>query len=318
MKLDHLTTFLAAAEDLNFTHAGRRLHLSQSAVSQQIRELEDDLAVSLFERRGRGLLLTPAGEKLRAKAKPILSEVRLAREALGDFRAKPQGVLRVGAGNTPGIYLLPYALGAFQLRYPGIRISLRIADAPALIRAMQDGELDLALFEDDPPAGRLPGWEQLRVIEDELALIASPRHPWATRSDLTIADLADHPFIFRQPDSPTRQLIIERVAQGGLDPDRLVTLFELGNTEAIKRAVMADLGVGWVSRYACALERQAGWLTEVAVAGLRISRPLWLLMPPAERMLTHQRRLVDLLAGDDWLPADLADVRPPLVSGGER
>lgn len=310
MKLEHLTTFLTAAEELNFTHAARRLHLSQSAVSQQIRELEDDLGVSLFERRGRGLLLTPAGERLRAMAKPLMRDVRLAREALGEFKAIPQGVLRVGASNTPGIYLLPYALGEFARLYPGVRVSLRVADGPAIVRALQDGELDLALLEDDPAPGRMPGWEHVRLLEDELALIAGPTHPWAGRRDLTLADLEQHPLIFRQETSPTRRAILDHIAKAGLDPQRLITHFELGNTEAIKRAVMAGLGVGWVSRYACALERKAGWLVEVPVAGLRISRPLWLLMPPADRTLVHQKRFADLLQQDSWLPANLSDVRP--------
>jgi DNA-binding transcriptional LysR family regulator len=310
MKLEHLTTFLTAAEDLNFTHAARRLFLSQSAVSQQIRELEEDLGVTLFERRGRGLLLTPAGERLRAKAKPIMRDVRHARESLGEFRAMPQGVIRVGASNTPGIYLLPYALGRFAERFPGVRISLRVGDGSAITRAIQDGELDLALLEDDPSPGRLPGWEQRELLQDELALIARPDHPWARRTDLTVTDLPDHPIIFRQADSPTRQLILDRIAQAGMDPDRLSTLFELGNTEAIKRAVMAGLGVGWVSRYACALERKAGWLVEVPVAGVVIGRPLWLLLPPPDRSLIHQQRFADLLLKDDWLPPDLADVRP--------
>ena len=315
MKLDNLSTFLSAAEELNFTHAGRRLHLSQSAVSQQIRDLEVDLGVSLFERRGRGILLTPAGEMLRAKAKPILLGVRHAREAIGALGSQPQGVLRIGAGNTPGIYLLPHALGEYARRFPGVRTSLRIADGPTLVRAMQDGDLDVALLEDLAPAGRLPGWEHVQLLEDELALIVPAAHPWAGRRELSPHELVEHPIIFRQAGSPTRQLIIDRIARTGLDPDGLVTLFELGNTEAIKRAVMAGLGVGWVSRYACALERQAGWLAEVAVADLRVSRPLWLLSRPADRVPGHHQRLVDLLMGDAWLPPPLASVRPPVPAG---
>ena len=103
---------------------------------------------------------------------------------------------------------------------------------------------------------------------------------------------------------------MDQIAKAGLDPQRLTTQFELGNTEAIKRAVMAGLGVGWVSRYASALERRAGWLVEVPVAGLRIERPLWLLMPPADRTIAHQQRFADLLMERVWLPPDLQDVRP--------
>lgn len=310
MKHEHILTFLAAAEELNFTHAARRLFLSQSAVSQQIRELEEDLGVSLFERRGRGLLLTPAGEQLRAHAKPIVRDIRFAREALAEFRSVAQGVIRVGASNTPGIYLLPYALGQFAKDFPGVRISLRVADGPALIRAMQDGELDLALMEDDPAASRLPGWEPTALIQDQLALVASPEHPWAKAGTIGLAQLAEHPIIFRQESSPTRRLILARIAAAGLDPDRLRTHFELGNTEAIKRAAMANLGAGWVSRYSCVFEKRAGWLEEVEVEGLLIQRPLWLYQPPAERSVPHQRRFAELLLARTWLPAAFGAVMP--------
>ena len=136
MNLDRLTTFLAAAEDLNFTQAARRLHLSQPAVSQQIKELEEDLGVILFERRGRGLLLTPAGDRLRALAQPVLREVRQVRAEMGAFRDQPQGVLRVGASNTPGIYLLPFALGRFSTQWTGVRVSMEVSHPEALWRAL--------------------------------------------------------------------------------------------------------------------------------------------------------------------------------------
>lgn len=314
MKHEHIQTFLAAAEELNFTHAARRLFLSQSAVSQQIRELEEDLGVTLFERRGRGLLLTPAGEQLRAHTKPIMRDLRIARESLSEYRAVPQGVIRVGASNTPGIYLLPYALGRFARDYPGVRVSLRVADGPAIVRAMQDGELDLALMEDEPAGGRLPGWEPSPMIQDQLVLIAAPEHPWAETGLITLDQLVDQPIIFRQEHSPTRRLIMGRIAAAGLDPDRLRTHFELGNTEAIKRAAMANLGAGWISRYSCVFEKRAGWLKEIAVDGLLIQRPLWLYQPPAERSVPHQRRFAELLMGSGWLPADFDAIVPSYPS----
>jgi DNA-binding transcriptional LysR family regulator len=306
MNLDRLTTFQAASADLNFTQAARRLHLSQPAVSQQIRELEEDLGVTLFERRGRGLLLTPAGERLRMLTQPVLRELNHIRTEMATFGEVPQGVLRVGASNTPGIYLLPYALGKFSTLFPGVRLTMQVADVESVLQAMHSGDLDLALVEEDPSAGRLRGWEKVALLEDELVLITPPDHPWAARGAIALTELPEAAFIFRPPLSETRQLIQDRLAEAGLDPERLSTRFELGNTEGLKRAVMAGLGVGFVSRFATGMERRAGLLAEVAVPGFRITRTLWLIRPTAERLAPHQARFGEMLTRGGWLPGELA------------
>src|SRR5690606_5518225 len=113
--------------------------------SLQIKELEQSLEVSLFERTGRRLLLTPAGERLRPLALSILRSVDAACNELAEFRAVYQGVLRIGAGTTLGIYLLPYALGAFSKLFPGIRASLQVKEVDAIVRDMNENSLDLAL-----------------------------------------------------------------------------------------------------------------------------------------------------------------------------
>lgn len=302
MNFDRLNTFMMAAEDLNFTQAARRLQLSQPAVSQQIRELEDSLGASLFERRGRGLLLTPAGERLRTMARPLLREVKQLESELAHYRDVPQGVLRVGASTTLGVYMLPFALGRFTEQHPGVRISLQVADVEMLVRHLNEGEADLAVLEVDLPPGRLHGWDKTPLMEDELRLIARPDHPWARQGGVSLDELPGGTFIFRTRQSSTRQLILDTLAAAGLDPERLQTRFELGNTEGIKRAVMAGLGVGFVSRFATELERRAGLLVEVPIAGVAITRTLWLLRPTGARQASHQAQFCELLLKGGWLP----------------
>lgn len=309
MDLDRLRTFALAAEELNFTQTARLLHLSQPAVSQQIRELEETLGVSLFERRGRGLALTPAGERLKPMASAMLKEAERLKEALGEFRGVPQGVLRIGAGTTLGIYLLPHALGRFSRDFPAIRPSLRITEAEALVRALRDGELDLALVEEELSLGRIFGWEKLPLIDDELVLIASADHPWAQRPEIALAELAEERFIMRPPQSSTRQLITERFAEAGLDPASLNIRFELGHTEGIKRSVMAGLGVGFVSRYAIAHELQARTLVEVRIRDFAIGRSLWLLRPAEKPLPAHVLCFCEMLMQGDWLPPELGSGR---------
>lgn len=302
MDLDRLRTFVLAAEELNFSRTARMRHLSQPAVSQQIREIEDFLGVALFERRGRGLALTPAGERLKPLAVALLKDAESLREVIAEFRGVAQGVLRIGAGTSLGVYLLPYVLGAFSRAHPTIRASLRIAESEALVRSLREGELDLALVEEDLHLGRLFGWEKVPLIDDELVLIAAADHPWAARKAIALPELADQVFIMRPPDSPTRLLIQDRLVEAGFDPIRLSVRFELGHTEGIKRSVMAGLGLGFVSRYAIADELKARTLVEIPIRDFAIRRKLWLIRPAEKNLPSHLQRFVEVLMSPGWLP----------------
>lgn len=306
MNLDRLNTFTIAAESLNFTQAARHLQLSQPAISQQIRDLEEELGVLLFERRGRSLLLTAAGERLRYLALELLRDVRTVEEQLQEFRGIAQGNLQVGATNTLGIYLLPHVLGKYSKEHPGVRTSLKITDPAGIVQGLQDGSLDMALIEEDVSPGQIYGWEKEHLIDDKLCLIAPPDHPWAQRSEIELKEFAQVPFILRQADSQTRRLITDRIAEAGFDPRRLTVRFELGHTEGIKRTVMAGLGVGFVSCYSIVRELHTGALAKVAVKGLAIHRSLYLLRQPEARLSHHQKLFVDLVRrGKENLPPEL-------------
>lgn len=310
MNLDQLRTFVTAAETLNFTQAARLLHISQPAVSQQIRELESALKVTLFERRGRTLALTPAGERLRPMALDILGDVRRAEDELTEFRGVPQGVFLLGAESIPGTYLLPHALGAFSREFPGVRISLRVTDVEAIERALQDGELDLAVTETEPSPGRIHGWERVPFLKDEFVLITPPDHPWAGRGTIDLEELEGEPFILRQRDSAFRRLYSDRMAGAGFNPDRLTVRFELSSTEGIKHAVMAGLGVGFVSRHAVSVEYEAGRLAVLRIRDLPIERPLWLLRPHGRKLAIYQQRFVDTLLTGDWVSPEWRTPEP--------
>jgi DNA-binding transcriptional LysR family regulator len=281
--------------------------LSQPAVSQQIRDLERSLGVTLFERRGRGLLLTPAGLALQRLAAPVVRGVRRVAVEMSAYQGMAQGILRIGATATPGVYLLPHALGRFSQRYPGVQTSLAVTTAENLAHLLQEGELDLVTTEQELPLSRLRGFEQTVLLEDEVVLIAPPRHPWAVRDFIQPAELAEQGLILRQKSSRTRQLIIERLSQAGVDPEALRVRFELGHSEAIVHAVLAGLGVGFVSRFAVATERHAGLVRVIPIEGVEIRRAIWLVRPVHERTFVHQERFCELLGGEDWLP-DLSDV----------
>ena len=302
LNMERLRTFVFAAERLNFTVAARDLHLSQPAVSQHIRELETELELTLFERRGRSLALTPAGERLRPMAKSLLRDLDRVGSALADLRGAPQGILRIGASSTLGIYLLPHAMGHFTRLYPGIRLTLQVGNRHVLARAIHDSDVDVVLVKDLPAAGTLHGWARTPFMTDEIILIVPPKHPWAQRGRIALNELGDAQFILRQSQSVTRQLVLGSLADAGFDPERLQIRFEHGHTEGLKQAVMAGLGVAFVSRYAVATEIPAGLITPVAIEGMRITRPLWMLRMTPEQPATAEQAFCDMLSAGEWLP----------------
>ncbi|MDB5096123.1 MAG: transcriptional regulator, LysR family [Cyanobacteria bacterium RYN_339] len=304
MELDQLRTFLLAAELQSFTQAARRLSFSQSAISQQIRDLEDRLGVRLFERHSRSVSLTPAGEILRPRARQILDEVERATEALSEFRGLPQGVVRIAASTSPGIYLLPHALGRFSEAYPGVRASLEVPGQDELVHMLQQGDLDLAVVEENLLPSRVFGWEKLPALEDEIVLIAPPDHPLVGKGPLAPETLAEVPMIMRPPENPTRQVIHNALASAGFNPGRLRVRFEIGNTEGLKRAVLAGLGLGFASSYAIASELEHGTLVVLPLAGVTITRVIWLVRPAKQRSPMPER-FADLFLRGEWLPANM-------------
>jgi DNA-binding transcriptional LysR family regulator len=315
MDFDQLRTFLLAAELQSFTQAARRLNFSQSAISQQIRDLEERLGVRLFERHSRSVSLTPAGERLQPRARAILAEVESTVGELAELKGTPQGVVRIAASTTPGIYLLPYALGAFSARYPGVRASLEVSGADELVRLMQQGDLDLAIVQEDFMPTRTFGWERLPALDDEIVLIAPPDHPLAGPGALPPEKLAEVPMIMRPAENATRQLIFSSLAAAGFNPTRMRILFELGHAEGIKRAVEAGLGLGFVSRYAIANELKHGQLVTIPVDGVNIRRTLWLMRPNKQRTAMTEH-FANLFMSGEWLPANLKELaRTPQTAG---
>ncbi|MEB3222673.1 MAG: LysR family transcriptional regulator [Candidatus Sericytochromatia bacterium] len=307
MKLEQLNTFLAAAEVLNFTAAARRLEVSQSAISQQIRELELDLGVALFERRGRGLELTLAGDRLRQRAQAVLREVRLARSALQDLAGREHGTLRIGANSTPGIYMLPALLGVYAEAYPAVKASLRIAPLEEVERSLREGGLDLAIVTEGATPPCITGWSRLHLGDDVIGLVAAPEHPLGRAGRTPPEVVSRYPLILRPAGSSTRQRGLRALAACGIDEASLQITFELSHTEGIKRAVMSNLGVAWVSRLSSVREHAAGWLRHVEVDGFHVTRPIWALVPPAERRPPH---LEAFLASVRGAAAALAEGHP--------
>jgi DNA-binding transcriptional LysR family regulator len=290
MDLRLLTSFLAVARERSFSRAARKIHLAQPTVSQQIQELERELGTPLFLRRARQVTLTEAGRILEPRAARVLSAAEDARHAVQDLEGLTGGSLLIGAGTTPGVYVLPRVIADFQARYPGVELTLRIANSRVIEEEIRAERLDIGVV-----GGHVLGPGERCVaagLLDELVLIVSPKHPWARRRLINGRALVAERLLIREPGSATRQVTERALQHAGIAVTRTM---ELDHTEAIKQFVMAGLGVAFVSTYAVAGEVRARQLAALRVSGLRIRRHFHVIHGEHRELSASARAFLPLL-----------------------
>ena len=288
MDLQRLHTFRVLSETLHFRHAAERLGISQSAVSQQIAALEKDLGVALFERIGRRVYPTAAGEVLLQEAVKVLSTVSRAREAVGAVSKGDAGRLRVGASTTPGIFLLPEVLGRFRADFPHVELEFSIANSSRIEALAVANEFDLAVCGFRPTHDEL---FETELGEDRIVLVASPVLVGRSRR-VQPDDLARWPLVAREPGSATRTTVERALAKLGV---HLASAFELPSPEAIVRAAEAGLGCAFVSWHAVREAVATRQLVEVRVEGLDVRRGLYAIYHRDKRVTPAMRDLIELL-----------------------
>lgn len=265
-----LVVFRAVAENLSFRKAAEGLSLTQPAVSLQIKALEEDLGVRLFDRSGSQIVLTAAGETLlqyAQQASALLSEAESAVMAQGGQQA---GKLPLGASTTIAQYVLPGILGSFRRAHPLVTITLVSGNTEHIVEAVTKRRIALGLIE-GPAQSRAVKTQPF--LTDELVLIVPASHDWASRSSIRLTELASALLVLRERGSGTRHVVEKALAGHGIKTRDLQIAMELDSTEAIKSAVEAGLGVGFISRSAILKDARTGrGFREVDVDGLRIQR----------------------------------------------
>ena len=243
-----LTIFRTVAHLLSYTRAAEVLYLSQPAVTQQVRTLEKVLGLRLFARSGRGIVLTPAGQELLRHTERLLALLAETAPVVREIHTLERGSVLVGASTSAGTYIVPALLGAFHARYPGILVTLMVANRRSIEERLLTHQVDLAVMS-------LIEQQERFVIEFltpyELVVVAPPSHRLVARSRLTLHDLQQETFLLREQGSGTRLGTEQHFARAGIS---LQTTLELGSIEAIKEGVTAELGIAVLSRESVALE----------------------------------------------------------------
>jgi DNA-binding transcriptional LysR family regulator len=268
MNINHLAIFYAVAEEGNLTRAAERMHISQPAVSKQLRELERSVGMALFHRLSKGVRLTEAGELLFGYSRQIFALQEEAQNALQELRVLERGSLRVGASTTVGTYLLPEICARFRQQYPRVEMQLEIDNTRAIQQHLLRGDIDLALTEGVDESS---DFSCEAFYNDEIVPIAPPHHPLTCPRNLSLEELSRYPMILREGGSGTREVIEQAHRERGLEVQVLMTL---GNPEAIKRAVAAGIGLAWMSRLAIENEVRDGRFKVLCGDELTLPRPL--------------------------------------------
>lgn len=238
-----LKVFRAVAELLNFRRAADELHLTQPAVTSQIRSLEESLGIALFDRIGRDTSLTPAGATLLEYVRKIDAITNDAIAALTPFGGQDAGELGIGASHTVAVYLLPRLLPKLLHNWPKLRVHIVGGSTNEVLHALTEHRVRVALIE--APAHR-PDLKVEAFGEDELALIVRPNHRWAKKAQVRAAELVQEPILLREVGSGMRQFVEDYLERNGVLRQQLRTLVDFNSTEGIVAAVEAGLGIGFI------------------------------------------------------------------------
>jgi DNA-binding transcriptional LysR family regulator len=263
-----IRVFRVVAHHLNFSRAAEELLLTQPAVTQQIKALEDEFGVPLFDRGGGRISLTPGGVALLPFAERMRELSEEADAAVAGAYGRLGGELSLGASQTIGQYLLPNFVAGFRLSNPAVHIRARSGNTNAMLEALVAREIHLALIEG--PEHR----KDLHIepfMEDHMVLVVPAQHEWADR-EVNVSDLANEPLLMREFGSGSRRVVEQALAAVGLKGKDLKVSMELDSTEGLLSAVEAGLGATFVSRWAVRNQLSLGTMKLARVKGLKLSR----------------------------------------------
>ncbi|GAB4503884.1 MAG: selenium metabolism-associated LysR family transcriptional regulator [Anaerolineales bacterium] len=273
IEISQLKVFLAAAEEESFSAAARRLHMSQSAVSQNIQNLEKTYGVELFIRRGRSVELSEAGETILPTAREVINAARLLEDNLQNVNNEVGGELIIGCSTSAGKYLMPTLLSSFQRRYPAVLPRVKIMGRDSVVERLLNETIPMGIASKRLDHRDL---ECVPLFEDRVILIVPPDHPWAKYGRALPSDLLDQPFITREESSGTCEVVMEGLKANSITLDSLNVIMELGNAEAIEMAVENGMGIAFVSEMVAARGLALGRIKKVNVEGLDLQRTVYI------------------------------------------
>ena len=266
MDLRQLEIVQAVAETGSFTGAGRKLHVSQSAISRQILLLEDELHEPLFLRNGRRIRITPAGDALLSLSRRVFTDVKETVTLIGESQQMLTGNLRLAGGMTVCLYVFPILLKEFRRLHPKVDVKLITGSSQRLLQELRSGGADLGFLTlpvNEPDIVAVP------AMEEELLVVTHPSHPLAKNKRIVSQDLVRQPFVLFESGSNTRRLIDEFFVREMIQPE---IVMETENVEILKALVRTEIGITIIPYEAAAREVRSGQLFCSRIAGVSLAR----------------------------------------------
>lgn len=263
--LKHLETFCRVAELKSFTKAAEDLCLTQPTISGHILSLEQSLSLRLFDRAGRKVRLTKAGQVLLQYAIKILSLRKELLNALSEFSKGIRGELSLGASTIPGEYLLPHLMGDFKKEHPLFTLSLKIADTQEVIQSVLQGQVEFGII-----GAKLnhPSLSYEKFERDEIIVIASSDHFHPQKKKISLEALIKEPWIIREEGSGTQMAVERALRKSGVSLKQFNVVTEMGSTSSVKEGVKAGLGMAFISKKAVKEELKQGTLSQIEIEGI--------------------------------------------------
>jgi DNA-binding transcriptional LysR family regulator len=261
--LHQLNVFGMVARHRSMTKAAKELHMTQPAVSIQIKQLQEALGIPLIEVIGRQVYLTEAGRHLQKMHQAVDNEIESFYATISQLKGGLEGNLTISAASTAK-YFLPYLLGEFQRRYPNIQVSLKVTNRDEVLGHLTNNEYNLAILTQVPDDQSI---DATPFLDNPLVMCAAPDHPLAGQPDINIQQLKGEPFIYRESGSGTR-MVMERYLE---EHDITVQpIMELGTNEAVKQAIMGGIGISLISKLSLENELTLNKISILDVQGLPI------------------------------------------------
>ena len=260
-----LKTFVTVAKLGSVSEAAKELHITQPAVSMQLRDLESHCGIALYERIGRRIELTDAGREMANCGRAVAEQMRQTEELFAQMRGLKRGVLRLDTVSTAK-YFAPSLLASFQQGHPDITIRFAVGNREDMVRHLSDNDCDLVIM------GRPPNEIDVEAVpfaSHPLVFVASSKHALARRRRIPLTALAAESLLIREPGSGTRAAMEELFATGGVT---FTASMEVSSNETIKQAVLAGMGIAFLSAHTIASEVQTGRLVILKVVGMPVMR----------------------------------------------
>ncbi len=293
MNLNQLKIFYLAAKQGSLSAAAESLYITQPAVTKGIQRLQEHYELKLFNRFGKKMALTDAGEVLYKIAESIFEMENQAEESLRDFQQRKRGYIRILASESFGSYYLPFIIDRFSLMNPNVRVSMDTLPTELIVERTAMLSNDIGFISYPVPHKKLVSRE---ILEDSYQIIVPPGHPFAAKSSIDPADLAGQPLIVHEKESAPRRSIEDYIRRHNIS---LSIPLELSNNEAIKTAVEEGVGIAVITRRVVSKELRMGILKAIPLSDPVMKRKFYLIHHKDKYISRSLQSLIEMV--DQWV-----------------